>query len=410
LYDKFLVAKLMKQFLSIVAFWILNLSLSAQNFSVSDSVVVSIITCSPGEEVYAQYGHTALRVNDPKSGLDLVFNYGIFDFGTPNFLGKFIKGATDYQLGVYEMANFLPEYAARNSMVTEQVLNFTPSEKKELVKALIENYQPENRFYRYNFVYDNCSIRPRDKVMYATNGFVQFNDVSESKTFRSWIGIYVGSDTWTKFGIDLIFGEEADRIATQKESMFLPELLMLELQSAKIVDKSGVKRNLISKRSQLLTKKECKKPDVKAISLPLTLSIIVFVIGILIIFLEKQIRYLRRTFDSTLLLITGLTGLIVGYLMFFSVHPLVQANYNLLWLNPLNLIVAIAIWFNRLRKYVFYYYILNVALIIAALVVSALSIQVFNDAAIPLMLLLVIRYSRRIFRAKKRKHKHRVTK
>lgn len=400
----------MQQFIYIFTFWIISTSLSAQYFSVSDSAVVSIITCSPGEEVYAQYGHTALRVKDPKNGLDVVFNYGIFDFGTPNFLGKFIKGATDYQLGVYEMANFLPEYAARNSMVTEQILNFTISEKKQLIKALIENYQPENRFYRYNFVYDNCSIRPRDKIMYATNGFIQFNGGNECKTFRSWIGVYVGTETWTKFGIDLIFGEEADRIATQKESMFLPELLMLELQSAKIVDKKGEKRNLVSKKNVLLSKKELKKQDVNTLSLPLTISIIILVFGIIIIFLEKSIRYLRRSFDSTLLMVTGLAGLLVAYLMFFSVHPLVQSNYNLLWLNPLNAIAAIAIWFNSLRKYVFYYYIVNVLLIIAALVVSALSIQVFNDAAIPLMLLVSIRFSRRIFRAKKRKHKHRVTK
>ena len=400
----------MQKIIFIICFCFTSIALSAQYFDVSDSAVVSILTCSPMEEVYAQYGHTALRVNDPKSGLDVVFNYGIFDFETPNFLGKFVAGATDYQLGITEMANFLPEYKAHNQMVTEQILNFTCTERKQLIKALLDNYQPENRFYRYNFIYDNCSIRPRDKILYATDGFVQFNDVFEQKTFRSWIGIYVGADTWTKFGIDLIFGEEADRLATQKESMFLPELLMLELQSAKIIAKNGVKRNLISKKSVLLSKKEDKKPIVNSLSSPLTVSIIILVFGIIIIFLEKQIRYLRRSFDSVLLILTGASGLLVAYLIFFSVHPLVQSNYNLLWLNPFNIIVGAILWVNRLRKYIFFYYIFNVILIITALVVSALSIQVFNDAAIPMMLLIVVRLSRRIFRAKKTKHKHRITK
>ncbi len=401
---------LMQKFIFIICFCFTSIILSAQYFSVSDSAVVSVLTCSPMEEVYAQYGHTAIRVNDPKSGLDIVFNYGIFDFGTPNFVGKFVAGATDYQLGITEMENFLHEYDAHNQMVTEQILNFTCAERKQFIKALLDNYQQENRFYRYNFIYDNCSIRPRDKILYATEGFVLFNDVCEQKTFRSWIGIYVGADTWTKFGIDLIFGEEADRMATQKESMFLPELLMLELQTAKIIDKIGVKRNLISQKRVLLSKKENKKQIDNPFISPLTLSIIILVIGIMIIFLEKYIRYLRRSFDSVLLMITGLAGLLVAYLMFFSVHPLVQSNYNLLWLNPFNTIVGATIWINRLRKYFFFYYIINVILIIAALVISALSIQVFNDAAIPLMLLIVVRLSRRIFRAKKRKHKHRITK
>ena len=260
MYDKSLQSKQMQKIISILYFCFILFTLSAQSFTVSDSALISVLTCSPGEAVYAQYGHTAIRIKDTKSGLDVVFNYGLFDFGTPHFLAKFIKGETDYQLGVTEMSNFLPEYAARNSMVTEQRINFTVSEKRQLVKALMENYQPDYRSYRYNFIYDNCSIRPRDKIMYATDGFVLFDGGFEQKTFRTWIGVYVGTDSWTKFGIDLIFGEEADRMATQKESMFLPELLMRELQSASIIARNGEKRNLIANRTVLLAKNEGQKP------------------------------------------------------------------------------------------------------------------------------------------------------
>ena len=99
------------------------LNLSAQQISISDSAIVSLITCSPGEEIYAKFGHTAIRIIDKKNNFDVVYNYGIFSFDTDNFYYKFIKGETDYQLGIYDTRNFLPEYAQRNSMVVEQILN-----------------------------------------------------------------------------------------------------------------------------------------------------------------------------------------------------------------------------------------------------------------------------------------------
>ena len=111
----------MKRFSIIAILLLCILSSNAQQISFSDSAVISLITCSPGEEVYSKFGHTAIRINDAKSGNDLVFNYGIFSFETENFYYKFIKGETDYQLGIYDTRYFLPEYAQRNSMVWEQI-------------------------------------------------------------------------------------------------------------------------------------------------------------------------------------------------------------------------------------------------------------------------------------------------
>ena len=238
-------------------------SVFAQQLSFSDSSVISLITCSPGEEVYAKFGHTGIRIVDPQTSLDVIFNYGIFSFETENFYYKFIKGETDYYLGVSTTSLFLSEYKRRNSMVWEQIINLTPVEKRNLINALLENYQPENRKYRYNFIFDNCATRPRVKIINSIDGFVSFNETVSQKTFRQWVGDYVGEDTWVKFGIDMVFGMDADVEATQLESMFLPEILMNEFQSGKVtVPLKNETRALVAQKNVLVSaQNEEVQPD-----------------------------------------------------------------------------------------------------------------------------------------------------
>ena len=398
----------MKRFLLITGIIIFFLNVHAQQITFSDSTVISLITCSPGEEVYSKFGHTAIRINDHKNGNDYVFNYGIFSFETENFYYKFIKGETDYQLGIYDTRYFLPEYAQRNSSVTEQILNLTLTEKKNLFNLLLKNYEPENRTYRYNFVFDNCSSRPRDKIIAALNGYLKFQPTDDSKTFRQWIGVYVGTDTWLKFGIDIVFGMDADQLATNDESMFLPENLMTEFQIAQIVSSNGKIRQLVTEKKLLVTKSDKNTQSDSWIFKPMSISMILLVIGFAftIIDLSKRRRYFK-IFDTIILSLTGIGGIIAFYLTFFSLHPLVRSNLNLLWLNPLNIAVAFLIWIKRFRVVLFYYQIANILLLLVALIAFALSIQEFNVAVFPLIILLLIRSSswfnltkRRIFKNK----------
>lgn len=380
--------------------------LSAQQFSISDSATISLITCSPGEEVYSKFGHSALRVNDPVSGIDLVFNYGVFSFETDNFYYKFIKGETDYQLGVYETSIFLPEYAQRNSMVWEQTLDLSSSEKRRLISLLEENYKPENRIYRYNFVFDNCSTRPRDIVIRSLHGYVNYPPQTSGRTFRQRIGTYVGFDTWLKFGIDVIFGLEADKFVTLNESMFLPEELMSHFQSAEIKTPDGQNRKLVSKYAIIVNKSDAKTTSSFDIAKPFNLTLMLLVIGILVSIWDiKRKRYCKH-FDVVILTVTGLAGLVVSYLMFFSLHPLVKSNLNVLWLNPLNLIVAVVIWIRPLRAYLFAYQILNMVFLVGTLIAFALSVQVFNMAAFPIIVLLLIRATTWFDYTNKRLFKH----
>lgn len=384
----------MKQFLLIVCILLAFSKLDAQQVAIGDSAVVSLITCSPGEEVYSKFGHTAIRVKDKTNNVDVVFNYGIFSFETEHFYYKFIKGETDYQLGIYETSYFLPEYAERNSMVWEQVLNLSSAEKKNLVATLLENYEPQNRVYRYNFVFDNCSTRPRDKITSSINGYIRYHQTSEPATFRRWVGDYVGTDTWLKYGIDLVFGMDADAIASQKESQFLPEVLMSDFQEAEIVSLDGKVRKLVEKSATVLVDKkpvELHSSFFCFLLKPLAGSLFILALGILITLLDIKYRKHNKVFDSIILFITGVAGVIAFYLMVFSSHPLVTANLNVLWINPLNLFAAFLIWVKPLRKIMFVCGILNLGLLAATLITFSLSIQSFNLAAFPIIVLLMLR-------------------
>lgn len=395
----------MKQFLLIVCILLFFSKLEAQQVTVGDSAVVSLITCSPGEEVYSKFGHTAIRVKDKINNVDVIFNYGIFSFETEHFYYKFIKGETDYQLGIYETSFFLPEYVERNSMVWEQVLNLTSAEKKNLVATLLENYEPQNRIYRYNFVFDNCSTRPRDIITSSVDGYIRYHQTSEPTTFRRWVGDYVGTDTWLKFGIDLIFGIDADAIASQKESQFLPEVLMSDFQEAEIVTLDGKSRKLVEKSATVLVDKKHVETTTSIFDFllkPLAVSLFLLTIGVLITLLDIKYKKHNKIFDSILLFITGIAGVIAFYLMVFSTHPLVASNLNILWINPLNMIVAFLIWIKPLRKILFVCGILNLGLLAATLITFSLSIQSFNLAAFPIIVLLMLRSSHWVDMVKKK--------
>ena len=385
----------MKRILFILSILLSSLITKAQQMSFSNNSVISILTCSPGIEVYEKFGHTAIRIKDDKNGVDVVFNYGIFSFETSGFYYKFIKGETDYQLGVYNTGNFLASYAQRNSLVWEQVLNLTDTEKRKLINSLLENYKPENRVYRYNYIFDNCSTRPRDKILSSVNSYVTFVEDSETKTYRSWIGSYLGNESWLKFGIDVILGGDADQSASFSESMFLPEVLMNELQTAEINDKTTGTRKLISERKLLINKLNEKETTSIFEVKPIVFTVILLIIGLIMSiwdYIEHQYQKRHtKIFDCILLVSTGLVGVVILYLMLFSVHPLVQNNLNILWLNPLNIILGIVMWFPKLRTPVFFYEIFNMFVLVGGLISFALSSQFFNQAAFPIIVLLLIR-------------------
>lgn len=213
----------------------------------NDSIRLSLLTCAPGEEIYSLFGHTAIRYEDPVNGIDAVFNYGLFSFNTPNFILRFSLGETDYQLGATDYAHFAAEYAFDGRSVWQQTLNLSKEEKAELIRLLQKNYLPENRVYRYNFFYDNCATRPRDKIEESIDGKVIYPAEPQdgSLSFRDIVHQYCKGHPWARFGIDLCIGSEADRPITQRQMMFAPFYLMDAFAGAQIVHDS-VQRPLVS--------------------------------------------------------------------------------------------------------------------------------------------------------------------
>lgn len=224
----------MRRIYQILFFCILSVfSLRAE--VLSSNAQISLLTCSPGQELYSKFGHTAIRVFDPEQHIDIVFNYGMFSFYSEHFYARFIKGETDYRLGINPIMDFREEYDMRGRQIYEQILSLTQAEKEAVYKALIVNYRPENRIYRYNFVYDNCATRPYYLLKNNISGTLVAPEFGKrSDTYRQIIAYYTGKYSWAYFGISLIFGKDADRIMTPEQRLFLPEELMNFVSEANI--------------------------------------------------------------------------------------------------------------------------------------------------------------------------------
>ncbi|MFV0392191.1 MAG: DUF4105 domain-containing protein [Paludibacteraceae bacterium] len=371
-------------------------SLKSQGLTLTDSSQLSLLTCSPGPAVYEKFGHSAIRILDTGQGVDLVANWGIFDFDDPGFYFKFVKGDTWYSLAVYETHHFVEGYKRRNVRVTEQVLNFTQDEKEKLFQAILINNQPENRKYLYNYVFDNCATRVRDIVNAAVKPkIVSDKQHVEKKTFREWVAGYTGKKSWVQFGIDLIFGKDADEIATAEEAMFLPEVVCGAYESASIIQNDSIRVPLVAEKHILLEKSE-PDPEPLLLNIPLITTVLLLFIGLIITLLEHKNKKRMRWFDFSLFIITGIGGIIIFYLMFFSIHPLVKNNFNLLWCNPLNLIIAVLIVIKKGKNIVNWYAFLYTILILVVFFAMALGVQEFNVAFLPLMALMLFRAVSRI--------------
>ncbi|EJX03221.1 hypothetical protein EVA_08673, partial [gut metagenome] len=196
---------------------------------------VSLLTCAPGTEIYALFGHTALRYENRTTGEDWVFNYGLFSFDAPHFVYRFVKGETDYQLGVSRFSSFQASYAMRGSSVYQQELNLTSAEKHRLWNLLEANYRPENRVYRYNFFYDNCTSRARRMIEQCVDGKVVYPQGNPSLSFRDIVHEFTAGHPWSELGIDLCLGSEADEPIDSLQQLFAPFYMRAAAQQAQIV-------------------------------------------------------------------------------------------------------------------------------------------------------------------------------
>ncbi|MBF1524375.1 MAG: DUF4105 domain-containing protein [Prevotella salivae] len=314
-----------------------------------DSVKISLLTCGPGQEVYSYYGHTAIRFQDLRNHQDLVINYGMFSFQQKYFILRFVFGLTDYEMGIIPFESFYEEYKNEGRWVKEQILNLSPKDKENIALAIDKNYQPENRTYRYNYFYDNCTTRARDIIINNINGFVIFHGLEQvTSSYRKEIHQWNSQHLWARWGNDLLLGYKADCPLSMEERQFLPDSLSFYFQHAVVKFNHNEVKNLVSSSHYIIApsstynEKSCSFFNVLTpTSLMICISILLIISG----FLQKKYKIFYISIYSILSFITGLCGLVLTA-MIFSKHPTVSFNLQILILNPLNIL-----WlFPKIRK------------------------------------------------------------
>lgn len=352
-------------------------------------VRISLLTCAPGDELYSIFGHTALRITDSIQNTDLVYNYGTFDFQDPDFYTKFVRGKLYYFLSVEQLPEFLYEYQATKRSVTEQELLLSDSTKEIIKKAIAENLKGNNRFYKYDFLYDNCTTRVKNILIQYAGIKVDKKLVPDGTSFRDMIHEYLdrGPMDWTKLGMDILLGSPTDKAVTIEESMFLPDYLM------KGVDSSVTSAHpvLLQKRSILTLD---PSPGISHTPWPLYVFMGISAVILLVSFIQNdRARILTQLFDFILFFLTGLIGLFLLFTWFGTDHLAFASNYNLLWALPTNVIAVAALWKKSdwLKKYFFIS-----SLVYGLLLASWFWLpQKLNYAIIPLVVVLLARSVKR---------------
>ncbi len=317
----------------------------------SENAKISILSCGSGNELYSIYGHTAIRINDLDNNLDLVYNYGYFDFGTPNFYLKFVKGDMQYFGAADSFSSFMAEYVATNRAVFEQELELTNQQKQQLFDDLNASLFSDQRFYTYKFIDKNCTTMVLDKVNSVFGKNIVYKKTTNNDSYRSVLYQYLTNHFWENFGINIIFGAKVDQKATK---LFLPNELMLNLKTTKFNNKNIVKQTVV------LNEKVSEST-----SFSFWNSIYPFIMFlILIIIINKKSIFL--VYISVL----GLLGLFFSLVGLYSFHEEIWWNYNVLLFNPTLLILLFFIlkkhtkWISELIFFNFACLIIYIALII----------------------------------------------
>ncbi|MDR0976903.1 MAG: DUF4105 domain-containing protein, partial [Prevotellaceae bacterium] len=338
--------------------------------------------------IYSLFGHTAIRYENLTRGTDVVFNYGIFNFDSPNFVLRFALGETDYRLGITRMNYFEWDYQQMGRDVRQQTLNLRQAEKERLVQLLEENYLPENRVYRYNFFYDNCATRPRDMIERAVDGRVRYADdmdIPTDESFRSIIYRYTRDHKWGRLGIDFCLGSLADRPITRREMMFVPFYVHDYFATAQIADDDGTLRPLVSSDDVIV---ETHRPDNKTwlrqFTTPNKMAWLLF---LLVTGFTLWGLWRKRSFwalDMLLFGMAGIAGCLIAFLVFFSQHPTVNPNYLLIVFQPLHLLLLPWVLVRVRKRRRSRYLLANCAILTLFMLLWPFIPQNFNAAILPL--------------------------
>jgi hypothetical protein len=304
----------------------------------SEKSSISLLTCSPGPELHAAFGHSAIRVKDDYQGIDIVFNYGTFDFEAPNFYLKFLRGELDYFLSTSSFIQFANYYQYYGRGVIEQKLNLNSPQKQELFDALNQALLPENRFYRYEFLKNNCATKIPEIISSVTGLEIKYIDeINENVTYRELINEYLDKYSWNRFGITLILGSTVDHFITNKQALFLPDYLYKKMSGARLGEE------LLVESEKNLVLRYFKFKNGSFFTSPLFIAILFLVFSLYRIWPTTTTPNLDK-FEHLLFGILSITGLFLVFMMLGTEHLATKNNFNILWLNPL---AILGVWYNK---------------------------------------------------------------
>ena len=360
---------------------------------------ISIISIGEGSSLADAFGHTGIRV--VSNGSDIVFNFGVYDFSAPNFYSNFVKGRPVYKLAVQKYENFKDGYIYQNRYLVEHELNINEESKMNIIDLLINNSRPENKYYTYDYLRDNCSTRVADILIDDTNNEFK-DDKLESEavfTYRELIHKKIGENSWAAVGIDLCLGAIIDKKISVRETFFIPEKLMQYMDELMIDYSKPITKNIIfSPDSPSRYNEGFPKPF-------LLNSIISFLIILLTYFNFKNNSW-NRSIDFIIYLFSGLVGVLIIYLWFFSNHFASAQNFNFLWAFPFNLAMVFALIRKTPPLWTINFVKLNIILLILLFIHWTTGVQKYNITLLPIFISLLVRYSYLVIQINKTRHEN----
>ena len=362
----------------------------AQPVQLSDKAAISVLTCAAGTQLYYAFGHTAFRVKDPVQRIDVVYNYGTFDFNKPNFYLNFVKGKLVYSLSRRSFDAFLYEYDLEKRWVKEQILNLNPQEVNQLFTFFEDNYKPENRDYLYDPLFNNCSSITGDILKKQFGSRIVFGDahIEQKETFRQLVREFIPINSWGAFGIDLAFGGITDQYANAREQMFLPYYAMEQLKHT-----TKDSKPLVLRERTILNYPE-QDWHGTFITTPFFWFSILLILVSCITYLDFKHKTRSKLTDAFLFFLSGLCGLFLILLWLATDHEVTKYNLNFLWLLPFNLyVVFYLLKAKKLPKWISIYCYVALTLLGLALILWLFGIQVLSPISTLPILTLAIRYT-----------------
>ena len=361
---------------------------------------VSLLTADPGTELYSSFGHSAIRMREiGPDGRDMVFNFGTFDFDTPNFYGKFATGKLNYMLSVATYDRFIIEYDYYKRGLREQVLDLNQDQKDFLLQHLDAQYDPARRFYKYDFFYNNCATKIRDAFDIAMGDQLVWSDsIAEEKTFRNLIDEFVLPLPWADFGIDLALGAVIDRPATELEKQFLPTYMEQAFANATIVE-NGVSRPLV-KQSRVLLEYPKENSQQSLLNPSVVFWLLAVVFAALTLYGFKKGK-LMKGLDVALFGTVGILGVVVNFLWFFTDHSATAWNWNILWAFPGHLVLVWGLAARPNANWISSYLLFVLGATVVVLLLWMFGLQSFSPALVPILLLLLLRANFLFYNRKK---------